>query len=115
MEDYSVRLEETNRRLGQFQKEIPQTLDGFFRMFNAANAEGALTPKVKELIAMAIAVSGRCDGCLAFHGKALVDLGVTRREFLEMLQVAIYMGGGPSLTTAAMAIRSFEAFGGETA
>ena len=113
MEDYPARLEEINRRLAQLRKEMPETINGFFAMNKAANAEGALSTKVKELIAMAIAVSSRCDGCLAFHGKALVDLGVTHQEFLEMLEVAIYMGGGPSLTTAAMALRSFESFGGD--
>ena len=45
----------------------------------------------------------------------LVKLGVTRAEFQEMLQVAIYMGGGPSLMTAAEALAAYEEFGGELA
>ncbi|MBR4877119.1 MAG: carboxymuconolactone decarboxylase family protein, partial [Rhodocyclaceae bacterium] len=49
---------------------------------------------------------------LAFHAKALAGLGCTREEFMEMLQVAIYMGGGPSLMTATEALHAFEAFGG---
>ncbi len=60
-------------------------------------------------------VAMRCQGCLGFHAKALVKLGCTRAEFMEMLQVAMYMGGGPSVMTAAEALMAFEEFGGETA
>jgi len=59
---------------------------------------------------MAIGVAARCDGCLGFHAKALVRLGATPEEFQEMLGVAIYMGGGPSLMYAAHALEAFEEF-----
>ena len=42
-------------------------------------------------------------------------MGCTRAEFMEMLQVSIYMGGGPSLMTAAEALMAYESFGGEKA
>jgi alkylhydroperoxidase/carboxymuconolactone decarboxylase family protein YurZ len=50
------------------------------------------------------------DGCIGFHVQALIKLGVTREEFLEMLGMAIYMGGGPSLMYAAEALGAFEEF-----
>jgi AhpD family alkylhydroperoxidase len=64
---------------------------------------------------LAIGIANRCHGCLAFHAKALVELGCCRAEFMEMLQVAIYIGGGPSLMTAAEALQAYEQFGGEAA
>ena len=73
-------------------------------------APGVLDEKTKELIAMAIGVASRCDGCLGFHAKALVRLGATPDEFREMLGVAVYMGGGPSLMYAANALAAFEEF-----
>ena len=93
--------------------EIPETLKGFGQMARSIHSDGALSSKTKELIAMAIGIAGRCQGCLGFHAKTLVQMGCTRTEFLEMLQVAIYMGGGPSLMTAAEALQAYEAFGGE--
>ena len=66
-------------------------------------------------MAMAIGIAARCQGCLAFHAKALVDLGCSRAEFIEMLQVSVVMGGGPALMTAAEALQAFESFGGERA
>jgi AhpD family alkylhydroperoxidase len=61
---------------------------------------------------MGIAIALRCDGCIGFHTKGLLKLGVARQEFVEMLGVAIYMGGGPSLMYAAQALDAWEQFGG---
>ena len=102
-------------KLAEFRKEMPDTMRGFGQMSKSAHSDGALDNKTKELIALAIGIAGRCQGCLAFHGKALVELGCTRVEFMEMLQVAVYMGGGPSLMTAAEALLAYESFGGERA
>ena len=102
-------------KLKDFKKEMPETMQGFNQMASATHSDGALSAKTKELIAMAIGISARCQGCLAFHAQACVKMGVTRAEFEEMLQVAIYMGGGPSVMTAAEALAAYEEFGGEKA
>lgn len=91
-------------------KDIADTMQGFSAMAQAATKDGALDKKTKELIAMAIGVSTRCDGCIGFHSEALVKLGVTREEFEETLAMAVYMGGGPSLMYAADAMLAFEQF-----
>ena len=62
----------------------------------------------KELIALAIAVTQRCDACIGFHIKALVRLGATREQVMETLGVCTYMGGGPALMYAAEAVRAYE-------
>ena len=90
--------------------DITDTMQGFSAMAAAATKDGALDKKTKELIALAIGVSTRCDGCIGFHTKALIDLGVSREEFEETLSMAIYMGGGPSLMYAADAMLAFEQF-----
>ena len=102
-------------KLKNLRQEIPDTMQAFNLMASATHGDGALSKKTKELMAMAIGVAARCQGCLAFHAQACVRMGVTRREFEEMLQVAIYMGGGPSLMTAAEALAAYEEFGGEAA
>lgn len=51
-----------------------------------------------------------CDGCIAFHTKALVKLGATEAEVHETLGVAIYMGGGPSAMYASNAVAAFNEF-----
>lgn len=99
-----------NRHLAPFRTAAPAVMQGFGTMARGAMAAGALDEKTKELIAMAIGVASRCDGCLGFHAKALVRLGATPEEFHEMLGVAVYMGGGPSLMYAAHALEAFEEF-----
>ncbi len=91
-------------------QDIAETMQGFTGMAQAATKDGALDKKTKELIALAIGVSARCDGCIGFHTDALVKLGVTRAEFEEVLGMAVYMGGGPSLMYAADAMIAFEQF-----
>jgi AhpD family alkylhydroperoxidase len=67
-----------------------------------------LDKKTKELIALALGVAARCDGCLGFHTQALAKLGASRQEIIETLGMATYMGGGPSLMYAADALSAFE-------
>jgi AhpD family alkylhydroperoxidase len=91
-------------------KNIPETMTGFSAMAGAAVQDGALDAKTKELIALAIGVATRCDGCIGFHMKALARLGATREEIEEALGMAIYMGGGPALMYAADALLAYEQF-----
>ncbi|MBI1275185.1 carboxymuconolactone decarboxylase family protein [bacterium] len=91
-------------------KDIAETMQGFSAMAQAATKDGALDKKTKELIALAIGVSTRCDGCIGFHTEALVRLGATREEVEETLGMAVYMGGGPSLMYAADAIMAYEQY-----
>lgn len=108
--DYPKMVGDISQYLGEFAKEKPEVMKGFQELSKAANAESVLDAKTKELIALAIGVSQRCDGCIAFHVKKLVELGTTRAELSDMLGVATYMGGGPTLMYAADALRAFDQF-----
>ncbi len=94
--------------LSTFTKESGELMQGFRAMSQAATKTGVLDEKTKELIALAIGVSKQCDGCIGFHTKKLIKLGVKREEFMEMLNVAVYMGGGPALMSAADAVLAYE-------
>ena len=109
---YKNITQDLNVYLSKMRKEIPEVMNGFSAMAQAALKEGALDKKTKELIALAIGISAHCDGCIGFHVKALVNLGVTREELLEVLAITTYMGGGPNLMYAADALRAFEEFSG---
>ncbi len=87
---------------------VPDAMKGFGAMAAGASQDGALDKKTKELIALAIGVAKQCDGCIGFHVKALIDLGVTDQEMAEMLATTVYMGGGPSLMYAADAWNAYE-------
>ncbi len=107
---YKEITQDISASLAKLRKEIPDVMNGFSALSQAATKEGVLDKKTKELIALALGVAARCDGCIGFHSQTLVKLGASREELLEMLGMAIYMGGGPSLMYAAEALTAFEQF-----
>ena len=92
----------------QLRREVPAVMKGFGDLSAAATKDGVLTGKTKEFIALAIGVATHCDGCIGFHTQALARLGATAEEVAEVLAVAVYMGGGPSLMHAAEARKAFD-------
>jgi len=107
--DHAGLIQDINECLSPFRKAQPDAMAGFGQLARASMAEGALSTKHKELMALAIGVTQRCSGCIGFHVKALHKLGCTRAELEEMLAVCVYMGGGPALMYAAEAIKAWDA------
>ena len=106
--NYKEIVAEISASLSTMGQGIPEVMSKFHALGQAATKDGALNKKTKELIALALAVAARCDGCIGFHTQTLINLGVTKEEFLETLSMAIYMGGGPSVIYSTEALRAFE-------
>ena len=108
--NWTTFLNETMQRMGKLQKEAPETFAGFNLMGKAAKKNGTLDEKTKELIALGIAISTRCESCIGFHVKSLVRLETTREEFCEALEMIAFMGGGPSIAFGAKALEAYDEF-----
>ena len=106
--DHASLIQGINESLSTFRKAQPDAMRGFAQLAQASMAEGVLSAKTKELIALAIGVTQRCSGCIGFHVKALIKLGCSRAELEEMLTVCVYMGGGPSLMYASEALAAWD-------
>jgi AhpD family alkylhydroperoxidase len=89
---------------------IPQVYAGYKDLHDSALAPGALGTKDKELIALAIAVSKECDGCIAAHAHAAVMHGATPDEAAEAIGVTFLMNGGPATVYGARAFAAFQEF-----
>jgi len=107
---YAALTRDISSQLAVLRSDLPASMKAFNDLAKATLSDGALTEKTKELIALALGVAARCDGCLGFHAKALARLGATRAEVEEALAVAVYMGGGPSLMYSANAMTAFAEF-----
>ncbi|WP_432193159.1 carboxymuconolactone decarboxylase family protein [Streptomyces sp. bgisy027] len=94
----------------ELRNAIPQVYDGYRQLHDSALATGALDAKTKELIALAIAVSKECDGCIAAHAHAAVRQGATEQEAAEAIGVAILMNGGPGTVYGPRAFAAFREF-----
>ncbi len=104
-------INQLQRKLGSaFRKESPDTLNAFLSLQKAAFAPGAMETKYKELIAVAIAINVRCDGCIGSHAEAAVKAGASREELIETINVAILMGGGPAVIYGTQALAAVDEF-----
>ncbi len=90
--------------------EIPETMKGFQSLHKSAVAEGKLSTKTKELISLGIAISVRCDGCIAFHVNDAIKAGATHDEITETIGVSVLMGGGPALMYGCEALEALKQF-----
>ena len=110
MESHQQIEQELKILLESLGDSLPDTLAGFGKMQQATFSDGALDEKTKELIALGIAIAGACDGCMAWHNAALARLGASKSEIAEVAGVAIEMGGGMALYSAAKAVAGFDEF-----
>ena len=94
----------------ELRREIPDTVKAFADLHAAAMAEGELSAATKELIALAIAVNDRCDGCIASHARGAARKGATRAQVAEAIGVAILMTGGPATVYGPRALAAYDDF-----
>lgn len=110
MNDHPRIEKDAKELIASFGKALPETVSAFSQLQKVTFEDGALDAKTKELIALAIATSQGCDGCMAWHNSALQRLGASREEVADALGVAVEMGGGIALYSAAKALEGYEQF-----
>jgi AhpD family alkylhydroperoxidase len=108
--NYPEYYERVRNLSGRLAREIRGCMSGFGQLNAAATAEGALSAKVKQLIALSLAVTLRCDGCIAYHVHDALRAGATRQEIMECIGVAILMGGGPAMVYGCDALEALDQF-----
>jgi len=99
-----------DERLLQLGSEIPLQMGGFARLHKKAVADGALSRKVKEMMALAISIAVGCEGCIAYHTHDAVEAGASREELLETIGVGVMMAGGPGTIYAVHALDAVDQF-----
>lgn len=110
MGEYSERIAELDKYSRELVHLAPDAIKAFGTLSREAQKAGVVDHKTKELIALAIGVAMRCEGCIAYHARNSLRAGASRQEVAETLAVAVQMGGGPSMVHAADALRAFDEF-----
>jgi AhpD family alkylhydroperoxidase len=80
----------------------------FLDLEEKAFADGALTRKTKELMALSISIVTKCEPCLEWHVQQAMLQGATDEEIYETIDVAIEMGGGPAGAYARYALNAMD-------
>jgi AhpD family alkylhydroperoxidase len=107
MQDWNSYRDDLYGRVGELAKLSPDVMRGLHVVEGSAVKTGHLDAKGHELIALAVAVTARCDGCIVTHTAKAAEYGTTREDIAEAMGVAIASNAGAALTYTA---RVFEAF-----
>jgi AhpD family alkylhydroperoxidase len=92
--DYHAQVQ---KRIAEIGRTSPDVLRGYRTVSNAGNQADLLSPKIRELISLAVAVTARCDGCIVVHTEAALKHGATKEEIVEALGVAVAVNAGAAL------------------
>jgi AhpD family alkylhydroperoxidase len=97
MLNWNEYLKQVLAGVGEIGKLSPDIVKGYQGLGGASAKTGHLGAKVNELIALAVAVTVRCDGCIAVHTQAAIKAGATREEIAEALGTAVTVNAGAAL------------------
>jgi len=105
---------EYRKQLGASVKEIgqlsPDTIRGYVELSSAGQKKNLLGAKTRELIALAVAVTLRCDGCITVHTEAAIKQGATKDDIAEALGVAAAVNTGAALVYSTRVMDAFKEY-----
>lgn len=101
LSEMSRRRRHAHKRLTDLNSKV---YAAFLEMERVAYADGALSKKMKELVAVGVSVTIDCESCMQWHIEQAHAAGASEREILEAIEVGIEMGGGPATVSARFAL-----------
>jgi AhpD family alkylhydroperoxidase len=110
MKNFPELFKELNVWMEKLGMAAPEVMKGFGSLHAASLKSGALETKTKELIALGIAITARCEGCIAYHVHDAMKAGANKEEIIETVSVAILMGGGPSVVYGIEAMQALSQY-----
>jgi AhpD family alkylhydroperoxidase len=87
-------------RLKKLDQNAPEATKAFWAFDKAVFAEGALSVRDKQLIAVAVALTTQCPYCIELHTKTAREAGANDTHLAEVALVAAAMRAGAAVTHA---------------
>ena len=112
MLDWNGYRQQLIEAIGKIARLSPETVRGYSTLSTAGTKTNHLEPKTRELVALAVAVTLRCDGCITVHTDAAIKHGASREEIAEALGVAVSVNAGAALVYSARVMDAYEANAG---
>lgn len=109
-EDYPAYHKKLRKLAAELSRDLRGPMSAFAQLNGATTAPGALDAKTKQLLALGIAISTQCRGCIAYHVHDAIRAGASRDEIIETMGVSILMGGGPAVIQACEAMEAMDQF-----
>jgi AhpD family alkylhydroperoxidase len=107
-------LELNDERLklrGKFVQELPGLSKAENGVFNEVYKDGAVSRKVKRLMALALALGVGCTNCILAQTMEALDAGATKDEILETISVAVVLRGTTGIGESLRVIKLLEELG----
>jgi AhpD family alkylhydroperoxidase len=73
---------------------VPKVWKLYLEQAEEAVKDGALSNKIKELIAMGVAIAAHCEPCVKIHTRRAIKAGATAKEISEVVGVVVMLCGG---------------------
>jgi AhpD family alkylhydroperoxidase len=115
MENWKQYREEIGARVREMREANPDIVKAYAELHKANAKSPHLDAKTRELIALAVSVTLRCDGCINAHSEAAVKAGATKEEVTAALGVAIMVNAGAAMVYSARTIDALDAWKPESA
>lgn len=96
------------KRVTRFNKMNAPVASAFHKLETATREGNVLDAKTHELISLAVAVTTRCDGCIAAHAGAAKRAGASKEEVAAALGTAIALNAGAAYVYSSRAFEAFE-------
>lgn len=109
MMNWNEYRDQVNAAIKQMSTANPDVVRAYIGL-NSANAKSTrIDAKTRELIALAVAVTLRCDGCINAHTDAAIKAGAAKEEIVDALGVAVMVNAGAAMVDSARTIDAFDA------
>jgi AhpD family alkylhydroperoxidase len=108
MMDWAAYTGQINAAVQEMRAANPDLIKAYAGLSHANQNAKHLDVKTRELIALAVAVSLRCDGCINAHTDQAIRAGASKDEIVDALGVAIMVNAGAALVYSARTIDAFD-------
>ncbi|MBI9086931.1 MAG: carboxymuconolactone decarboxylase family protein [Desulfobacterales bacterium] len=108
MDNQTGTLEEITRHARNLRKHLPEMGKHYDALNTEIYRDGALTARHKRLMALSVAVTHGCIGCMLFQAEQSLELGASREEVIEALAVAVGLGGSMASSKSAQVMAFLE-------
>ena len=107
MLDWNAYRDQINTAVKEMAAANPEIVKAYAGLSHANEKSTRIDAKTRELIALAVAVTLRCDGCINAHTHAAIKAGATKEEVVDALGVAIMVNAGAAMVYSARTIDAF--------
>jgi AhpD family alkylhydroperoxidase len=108
MMDWNAYRDQIRVAVQEISAANPELVKAYAGLHHANSKSAHLDAKTRELIALAVSVTLRCDGCINAHTDAAVKAGATKEEMIDAMGMAIMVNAGATMVYSARMIDALD-------